>query len=395
MDGNKDEALRCIGIAKEAFASGNKHRALKFIGIARRLDHNLSVDDLLIACESLDSETPVPSNNYGANNEPVVAKVDEDSHGEPSYSEENVQLIREIKRIHPDKNKAPGSEEAFKKVSKAFKCLSNDDSRTQYDQTGLVEEFEHNQQYNVRRRRRTGNDFFHEDFDSDEIFRAFFGQTDMFREARVYRTRRTTNQHQEDFSGGGPNLTILFQLVPFLLIVLLAYLPFSEPDYSLQKNHSYQFHRTTEKHGVEFYVKSPEFDQNFPVGSPARGDVENYEPAYSSLQEASGVWDSMKVFCAKMLDIYPGESRIISDRYDRKEIELNCTDVTWSFCLLLLEQPYLPRVKTIFPFGIQVCRDMLGLDIEIEGTPEDMLESEWEGNGRGRSAPAALPPLES
>lgn len=305
MDGNKDEALRCIGIAKEAIASGNKHRALKFIGIARRLDHNLSVDDLLIACESLDSETPVPSNNYGANNEPVVAKVDEDSHGEPSYSEENVQLIREIKRskdyyeilglekscsveeirkvyrklslkVHPDKNKAPGSEEAFKKVSKAFKCLSNDDSRTQYDQTGLVEEFEHNQQYNVRRRRRTGNDFFHEDFDSDEIFRAFFGQTDMFREARVYRTRRTTNQHQEDFSGGGPNLTILFQLVPFLLIVLLAYLPFSEPDYSLQKNHSYQFHRTTEKHGVEFYVKSPEFDQNFPVGSPARGDVENY-----------------------------------------------------------------------------------------------------------------------
>lgn len=245
MDGNKDEALRCIGIAKEAIASGNKHRALKFIGIARRLDHNLSVDDLLIACEGLDS----------------------DSHGEPSYSEENVQLIREIKRrkdyyeilglekscsveeirkayrklslkVHPDKNKAPGSEEAFKKVSMAFKCLSNDDSRTQYDQTRLVEEFEHNQQYNVRRRR-TGNDFFHEDFDSDEIFRAFFGQTDMFQEAPVCRTRRTTNEHQEDFGGWGPNLTILFQLVLFLLVVLLAYLPFSEPDYYLQNYHFY------------------------------------------------------------------------------------------------------------------------------------------------------------
>uniref|UniRef100_A0A3Q7JEV9 J domain-containing protein n=1 Tax=Solanum lycopersicum TaxID=4081 RepID=A0A3Q7JEV9_SOLLC len=60
-------------------------------------------------------------------------------------------------KVHPDKNKAPGSEEAFKKVSKAFKCLSDDDSRRQYDQTGLAEDFEYNQQHNVRRRRRTGH----------------------------------------------------------------------------------------------------------------------------------------------------------------------------------------------------------------------------------------------
>lgn len=57
-------------------------------------------------------------------------------------------------KIHPDKNKAPGSEEAFKKVSKAFKCLSDDDSRSRYDETGLVEEFEFDQQYNLRRRRK-------------------------------------------------------------------------------------------------------------------------------------------------------------------------------------------------------------------------------------------------
>lgn len=284
--------------------SRDKDRAVKFIGIARRLDHNLSVDDLLTACESLDSESFVPSNNDSAKNVPVAANVDEGSTGECNYTEEKLQLIMKIKRskdyyeilglekscsveeirkayrklslkVHPDKNKAPGSEEAFKKVSKAFKCLSNDDSRTKYDQAGLVEEFEYNQQHNVGRRR-TGNQFFHEDFDSDEIFRSFFGQTDIFREARDYRTRRTTYQHQEDFGGGGPNLTILLQLLPFLLIFLLACLPFPEPNYSLQKNHSYQFHKTTEKHGVEFYVKSLEFDDNFPVGSPDRDNIENY-----------------------------------------------------------------------------------------------------------------------
>ncbi|PSS18222.1 Chaperone protein like [Actinidia chinensis var. chinensis] len=309
MDGNKDEALRCVGIAKEAIASGNKQRALKFIGIAQRLNRNLSVDDLLAACENLDSGSPGPSNDeHGVNsikNEPASAKSDEISNGERNYTEEHVQLIRQIKRskdyydilglekkcsveeirkayrklslkVHPDKNKAPGSEEAFKKVSKAFKCLSSDDSRRQYDQTGLVDEFEYNQQYNVRRRRRrTGNDFFDDDFDPDEIFRSFFGQTDNFRTSHVYRTRGTTNQQREDSGGTGPNLMVLLQILPFLIIFLLAYLPFSEPDYSLQKNYSYQFPKTTEKHGVEFYVKSPDFDQNFPLGSPARGNIED------------------------------------------------------------------------------------------------------------------------
>ncbi|KAL8263677.1 hypothetical protein R6Q59_021807 [Mikania micrantha] len=105
---------------------------------------------------------------------------------EPSYTEEHAQVVRKIKRnsdyyeilgvgkscsveevkkayrklslkVHPDKNKAPGSEEAFKKVSKAFKCLSDDNSRRQYDQTGLVEGDEYSQQYNGMRQRRTGH----------------------------------------------------------------------------------------------------------------------------------------------------------------------------------------------------------------------------------------------
>ena len=72
------------------------------------------------------------------------------------------------------------------------------------------------------------------------------------------------------------NLMVLLQLLPFLLIILLAYMSFSETDYSLQLNNSYQFSKMTEKHGVAFYVKSFEFDQNFPLRSPARDDIENF-----------------------------------------------------------------------------------------------------------------------
>ncbi|PON80373.1 DnaJ domain containing protein [Parasponia andersonii] len=308
MDSNKDEALRCIRIAEEAIGSGDKRRALKFIKIAQRLNGDLPIAELLATCEKLDSESPSESTN-GKNvgeikNEAGLAK-NEGLNGERSYSEEHVQLIRQIKRdkdyyavlgvektcsveeirkayrklslkVHPDKNKAPGSEEAFKKVSKAFKCLSDGESRRQYDQTGLVDEFEYNQQHNMRRRRRrTGQDFFDDEFDPDEIFRAFFGQGDRFRASHVYRTRGMGGHQREEFHGGGLNFMLLLQIIPFLIIILLAYLPFSEPDYLLHKNYSYQIPKTTEKYGVEFYVKSAVFDNKYPPGSTARADMED------------------------------------------------------------------------------------------------------------------------
>ncbi|XVE82154.1 hypothetical protein DITRI_Ditri15bG0123900 [Diplodiscus trichospermus] len=310
MEGNKDEALRCVHIAEEAIASGNKERALKFIKIAQRLNHSLSLDQLLAACKNLDSESspvsPVDKKCvYTNENKSGSSKLDEGFDGERSYTEEHVQLISQIKRnkdyysilgvektcsvdeirraykklslkVHPDKNKAPGSEEAFKNVCKAFKCLSDDDSRKQYDQVGLVDEFEYNQQHNVRqRRRRYGHDLFDDDFDPDEIFRSFFGQGNMFRASHVYRTRGMDGQQREEHHGGGPNFLILLQLLPVLLLFLLAYLPSSEPEYSLFRNYSYQIPKTTEKYGVEFYVKSSAFDVNFPHGSPARADFED------------------------------------------------------------------------------------------------------------------------
>ena len=39
-------------------------------------------------------------------------------------------------KLHPDKCKAAGAEEAFKSVSKAFACLSDGDKRAAYDRYG-------------------------------------------------------------------------------------------------------------------------------------------------------------------------------------------------------------------------------------------------------------------
>lgn len=312
MDGNKDEALRCIHIAEAAIASGNKARALRFIKIARRLNRSLQVDELLKACEEVDSGSPTSSSDEKragkVESVPGSAKHVEGLNGERNYTTEHVRLIRqinttkdyyrilgvektssaeEIKRaykklslkVHPDKNKAPGSDEAFKKLSKAFMCLSDDTSRRQYDHTDLVDQYEYNQQHNVRqRRRRTGHDLFEENFDPEEIFRAFFGQGNMFHSssrAYTYRTGGGGSQQRAESNGGGPNLLILLLMLPFLLIFLLAYLPFPEPDYSLHTNLSYTIPMATEKHGVEFYVKSSDFDVKYPPGSLARAEIEN------------------------------------------------------------------------------------------------------------------------
>ncbi|XP_008789868.2 chaperone protein dnaJ 49 [Phoenix dactylifera] len=314
MDGNKDEAVRCVKLAESALASGDKQRAFKFIRIARRLDHNLVLDDLLAACEKLDSSNSTAREEEiavdQAHNDRNSSNASEASNGDRNYTEEHVTVIREIKRnkdyyailgvekscsveeirkayrklslkVHPDKNKAPGAEEAFKAVCKAFKCLSDEESRRHYDQTGIVEGSDFNQQYsNMRRRRRRAsrNDFFDENFDPDEIFRSFFGsQGDVFRAQRVYRTREMgpRGRQQRDVQGGGNNFIFLLQLSPILLFFLLAFFPFPDPQFSLQKNYTYQIPKVTKKHGVEYFVKSEDFDQRFPEGSPAREDLEH------------------------------------------------------------------------------------------------------------------------
>ncbi|ONK62933.1 uncharacterized protein A4U43_C07F9630 [Asparagus officinalis] len=309
MDGNKDEALRCLELAEAALAAKNKEKALKFIRIAKRLDPSIQLDALLSACENLDSSKSQSQVNR-VREVPTCSNASESSNGGRNYTEENVKLIREIKRskdyyeilgvekscsgeeirkayrklslkVHPDKNKAPGADEAFKIVSKAFKCLSEDESRRQYDQMGFADdyEFEHHHTHARRRRRRaTRNDFFEEEFDPDEIFRSFFygTQDNVFRNQRVYRARGTAGQQREhNVQQVGVNWIVLLQILPIILFFVFASLPMSESHYSLQRTHTYQIPKVTEKHGVEYYVKQADFDEKFPQGSSARNKIEN------------------------------------------------------------------------------------------------------------------------
>lgn len=312
MDGNKDDALKCFKIGKDALESGDRARAIKFLSKARRLDPSLPVGDVIASIES----EPNTNNQNGPSAEPNSKPSDQSTirHRGPStgasssasssssaaYTEEQITIVRQIKKkkdyyeilgveksctvedvrkayrklslkVHPDKNKAPGSEEAFKAVSKAFQCLSNNESRKKYDIVGSDEPV-----YQPRTHTRAAhgfNGFYDADIDAEEIFRNFFfgGMPPARTQFRHFNFGQggTADRNGSD----GFNLRALIQLLPVILIILLQFLPSSDPIYALSRSYPYEYKFTTER-GVNFYVKSSKFEQDYPVSSVERQRLE-------------------------------------------------------------------------------------------------------------------------
>lgn len=71
MEGNKDEAIRCLKIGRDALDSGDRVRALKFVTKARRLDPSMSVDDILA---DIEGKSGVDSTN-GSKFDPLKSKL--------------------------------------------------------------------------------------------------------------------------------------------------------------------------------------------------------------------------------------------------------------------------------------------------------------------------------
>ncbi|KAK9268501.1 hypothetical protein L1049_000253 [Liquidambar formosana] len=317
MDGNKDEALKCLKIGKDAFGSGDRTRALKFIAKARRLDPNLPVDDLLseIQGESGDQSAPPTADQSSASSSASASSKPSDqpslrqrvpangsSSAQPSsvsYTEEQITIVRQIKKkkdyyeilglektctvedvrkayrklslkVHPDKNKAPGAEEAFKAVSKAFQCLSNEESRKKYDLVGSDEPV-----YERRAARHGAQGFngYYDDIDPDEIFRNFFFGGMQPTQFRGFTFGTGVGPRTGNNGSDGFNVRALIQLLPVLLILLLNFLPSSDPVYAFSRTYPFEYRFVTQK-GVNYYVKSTKFEQDYPPNTTERVRLE-------------------------------------------------------------------------------------------------------------------------
>ncbi|KAA0192506.1 putative chaperone protein dnaj [Fasciolopsis buskii] len=218
MDANKDEAMRCVAMARKRMAAGEVESARRILAKAIRLYPSVSVqglESLLRTSRSpsrerftqkeedvpLPNETPKSSN---PSSQPTFTKSQADAVrrvlackdyyeilGVSRESSED-QIRRAYKvlalKFHPDKNRAPGATEAFKKIGTALNVLTDAEKRRRYDQFGTEEE----QPPRITRAHMHGDAFFQ--YDSD-VFTMFFNGGFPF--SQVYGGHRPRQRSRE------------------------------------------------------------------------------------------------------------------------------------------------------------------------------------------------------
>ncbi|KAK0133187.1 DnaJ subfamily B member 14 [Merluccius polli] len=326
MEGNRDEAEKCLNIASKALDAGDRDKAAKFLHKAEKLFPTERARVLLDALTKNGSSAGNgahcrrrPASSGGSNGVHTDQEGRDAAGGAESaksFTEDQVEGVQRIKRckdyyevlciskeandedlkkayrklalkFHPDKNHAPGATEAFKKIGNAYAVLSNPDKRRQYDVTGGEEP-------SSPGHAQAGGFDFHRGFEGDitpeDLFNMFFGggfpssNTHTFTNGRARYSQQTDQRHEREERGDGGFSTVI-QLMPILVLILvpiLSQLMVSTPPYSLYSRPStgQTVKRQTENLRVDYYV-TRDFRSEF-KGSKLHNIEKNVEEDYVS-----------------------------------------------------------------------------------------------------------------
>ncbi|XP_034238975.1 dnaJ homolog subfamily B member 14 [Thrips palmi] len=290
MEGNRDEAERCIEFAERFILEGKIDKAEKFLNKAERLFPTSRAKELLervkFTQQSGGNEGPRQrkTSTSGPTSEPTSTKKETPS---SEYNKDHVEAVKRIKKckdyyeilgvdkeatdseikkaykklalqLHPDKNKVPGSAEAFKAIGNAVAVLTDAEKRKQYDLYGNADErvtHTHTQahEYNYSRG-------FEADLTAEELFNLFFGGGLPSQNVYVRRGGRwqRTAEHHNHQRGEPSNYGVAMQMLPILLLILLSMMSgffISDPIYSLQPSSKFSIQRKTMNLKVPYYVK--------------------------------------------------------------------------------------------------------------------------------------------
>ncbi|KAF9152207.1 hypothetical protein BG015_005627 [Linnemannia schmuckeri] len=366
MEVNKDEALRCLDIARRHLLTGNYLSARKFgqksISLFPTSDARAFislVDAKETAANSSSSNTssstsssPGPSSfsstprtggtstgtgaGTGAGAAPPLNRskstpILDHKPAERDYTPEQAAAVKAIRssggdfykvlgvkkdatdieikkayrklalQMHPDKNGAPGADEAFKVVSKAFTVLSDPQKRAIFDQHGP--EDGRSSGVNYDRPRPTAQQYYSrrgggygEEISPEDLFNIFFGgggfggsfqtggygartraqqtqyhharQEQFRRQHQQQRQQRQNSQQNQDFNVGN-----LIQLLPLILLIVVSMTSglFGSSDtsstgsnsvlsdFSLRPREQYTTARHTTQRNVPYYVNEIRF----------------------------------------------------------------------------------------------------------------------------------------
>ncbi|KAF9204477.1 hypothetical protein BGZ49_005259 [Haplosporangium sp. Z 27] len=302
MEVNKDEAQRCLDIARRHLNSGNyagaRKFALKSISLyptseAEAFVKNVDKEETSASSSTkTETGTGTTGTKAGSHSTPTgtssarpntttplrsrSAPVDHKP-VEREYTAEQAAAVKAIRssggdfykvlgvkkdatdsdikkayrkvalQMHPDKNGAPGADEAFKIVSKAFTVLSDSQKRAIFDQHGPEEG--RNSSVNYDRANPTGQQFAYsrrgmqgDEVSPEELFNMFFGggsfggsfhstngrsRTQQYHQRQEYFRQQHQFQRQQRANAAnngdlGSNFGSIIQLMPLLLLILIT-----------------------------------------------------------------------------------------------------------------------------------------------------------------------------
>ena len=165
-------------------------------------------------------------------------------------------------KLHPDKCRCNGAEDAFKAVSRAFSCLSDTQKRRTYDRYGSEDAGGFG---GMGGGGGGGGGFYRthhaQEIDPEELFNMFFGGSPVFgnmytRGPSSRQRRANASAHargsSSDQGGGGFNLAAIIQLLPVVFLVVFTLFGNSpqDPVYSLDMVGKYNARETTSMKGI-------------------------------------------------------------------------------------------------------------------------------------------------
>ncbi|OCH87519.1 DnaJ-domain-containing protein [Obba rivulosa] len=204
--------------------------------------------------------------------------------------------------LHPDKNGAPGADEAFKMVSKAFQVLSDPQKRAAYDQHGSDPE----SRFSGMSSGGASPGFSRASFGGagpfggegelspEDLFNMFFGGnfagasfgggpvfTTTFGPGGFRTTRFATNRPRAARQENAEPRSIFMQLLPLLLLFAFSFInilpnlfmsaPTPDPHFSFTPSARYNVERHTGGLGVPYHVNAAEFGGHPIAAELARG----------------------------------------------------------------------------------------------------------------------------
>lgn len=248
MEGNKDEALRCLSMAKHCLKTGDLIKASRLAEKSNRLYPTVQVKEFLLVIKNskkkqggiYPTDKREPTENTDRKFSPeqqnavkavLACKKDYYKVLAIEKTATDIEIKKAYRKkaltFHPDKNSAPGADEAFKLVAEAFGTLSDSNKRAIHDQGGTREIPRY------RRRR--------ENVSREEMYNAFF--------ERQHRPHHYQRRQEAGFGEYFPFIMIILVLVLSILVSVE-----NEPLYAFESTASNTQRRDTAKNNIRYYV---------------------------------------------------------------------------------------------------------------------------------------------